>query len=292
MQTRTLVATVLLASLLVAGVARASGASTPVLYVRIEGTAGNVEISPTPTLLRDCTTYCAYRLPPGATQSIRVTARSYGGRFVTWGTYDPRFPSPCTGTNPVCVASLTQSASLRAYFSPITVVVHAATGGSATVDGRSCGGGCGIFDYGSVVHLSATANGGYSFSGWSGACGRSNSSTCVGTVHVNIETTALFRCTDPTACSNEGPITTPVPVHVKVVGPGHVLGPAGLSCDFRRTCTVSRDLGTQVTLRAVADGGAFRYWSSNTVACRSLICQFPAVKSVRGFDPVVIATFS
>jgi len=285
MPRHSLVAAALLASLIVAGVARASGASTPILYLRIEGVGGAVDAKPTPTLLRDCTSYCAYRFPTG-TSSVTLLAHSYGGGFVGWGTFDPKYPSPCRGSSTSCTFQLGQSASLKAYFSPVMVVVHSGDGGTASVNGQSCGDGCGIFPYGAVAHLTAAADPGYNFHGWSSMC---SGSSCDYTVRVNHETTALFTCADTSACSATGPITTSVTLHVSVSGSGRLLGPGGINCTRSGgTCVRSFDLGTQLWLRA--DSGKLLSWRSN-VACNGYVCQFPAVKTARGRDPSVTAYF-
>jgi hypothetical protein len=288
MPKRTLVAAAVLASFLVAGIARAASGSTPVFYLRIEGVGGTVDMSPAPTLLRDCTSYCAYRFPTG-TMSVRLYAHSSYGRFAQWGSFDSRYPPPCGGTSATCTFTPSRTASMRAFFSPVAVIVHDDEHGTASVDGRSCGQGCGLFDYGAVAHLTATPHDGYVFHGWSELCG-GHGSTCNITVHSNHETTALFTCRDPSACSNGSPVTTPITITVKVTGPGHVLGPSGMNCRSNKTCSASADLGTQVTLRAVADAGRLRNWASN-VSCRSSVCQFPAIMNANGRSPLVVANF-
>jgi hypothetical protein len=289
MSKRTLVTAAFLASLLVAGVARASAASGPILYLRIEGIAGEVDLSPTPRLLRDCTSYCAYQFP-SSTIRIELTAHSFNGRFVGWTSFDSRYPSPCSGTSLVCSFAPRQTAmSLRALFSPVMVIVHAVDGGSVAIDGRSCGSNCGVFDSGSVAHLSATADPGYRFDGWTSMC---NNNPCSYTVRTNHETTALFTNCGGGTCSLGSPITTAITVHVQVRGPGHIVGSGGLSClSGQPNCHAVFDLGTQVTLRGVSDGGKLLSWRSNIASCHALSCQLPAVKSVNGSDPTVSVTF-
>jgi List-Bact-rpt repeat protein len=284
-------ALVALASTIAVGASSASVASGPYLYIRITGVAGAVDIYPTPTLVRECTSYCTYSFPPG-TQSVRMTAVSSGGRFVTWATFDPRYPAPCTNSSTTCSFQLTTSMSIKAFFSPVMVVVHATAGGSATVDGRFCGSSCGLFDYGAVAHLRASVTDSrYVFSGWSGSCGSvGRNPACDLTARTNDEQSALFRCVDPSGCSTDGPYSTAIKVRVTVKGSGHVLGPR-MTCQSGQTCYVSQDLGTQVTLRAVRDAGYFRGWLSNGIPCRSSVCQFPAAKTARGFDPQVVANF-
>jgi hypothetical protein len=178
---------------------------------------------------------------------------------------------------------------MKAYFSPVAVIVHGGDHGTASVDGRYCGPGCGLFDYGAVAHLTATSEDGYTFGGWSELCG-GHGSTCNATVHYNHETTAFFKCSDPSACSIGSPVTTSIKITVKVNGPGHVLGPRGMSCRATQTCYAFADLGAQVTLRAVGDGGRLRNWLS-TVSCRNSVCQFPAIMNANNRLPLVVANF-
>ena len=113
--------------------------------------------------------------------------------------------------------------------------------------GINCGGTCSAnFASGTQVVLTATANLGSTFTGWSGGC--SGTGTCSLTIDADKTVTATF-------VPNET-------LSVTVAGNGSVASsPPGLTCSAG-TCSASFAAGTQVTLTATPDANsAFMGWS-------------------------------
>ncbi len=78
------------------------------------------------------------------------------------------FSGPCTGTGP-CLVIMDGDKTLTATFALTKVALSIGCTGSGTVSRPGCGS-TSSYDYGSVATLTATANTGNLFSGWSGAC--------------------------------------------------------------------------------------------------------------------------
>jgi len=145
------------------------------------------------------------------------------------------------------------------------LTVTKAGSGSGTVTssplGINCGATCSsLFDYGTVVTLTATPATGSVFSGWSGG-GCLGVGTCQVTMTAAQSVTATFTLTTHTltvtkAGSGSGTVTS---------------SPAGVSCGA--TCSAAYDYGTVVTLAATAAAGStFTGWSgggcSGTGTCQ------------------------
>jgi len=74
----------------------------------------------------------------------------------------------CSGsTNPCPPFSLTANSAATANFTPNNYTVTTSVVGSGTVTGCPTG----SYTYNSTVNCTATASGGYTFTGWSGTCG-------------------------------------------------------------------------------------------------------------------------
>jgi RHS repeat-associated protein len=135
----------------------------------------------------------------------------------------------------------------------------AATSGSVSASGISCGSTCmNTYANGTQVSLSAAASAGASFAGWSGVtCAGGNSgATCSFNVVGPVTVTALF--------------TKPASHAVSVAKLGNASSggsvtsfPAGISCGV--DCTQDYPAGTSVTLTASISNGTFAAWES--VSC-------------------------
>ena len=131
------------------------------------------------------------------------------------------------------------------------------TGGTVTGGGLACGTGgvaCSVTVASSTsVTLTATADTGYSFAGWGGACGGTASTTTV-FMDAAKACSASFTPTGTTYQLN----VSPAPANGTVTGGGINCGTGGAAC---QTAVAS---GTSVTLTATpAAGYAFTSWGGN-----------------------------
>ena len=151
------------------------------------------------------------------------------------------------------------------------------SGFSCSVVGSVAAGTCALsFPTGTVVMLSATAAGGHTFSGWSGAC--SGTGNCV----VNMTQ----------ARSVAAGFSAPVQTHVLAVsatGSGSgtlVSSPGGISCSVAAgstsgTCSASFNNGTTVTLTAAPAGGhTFSGWSGACSGTGNCVVNMTHARSV------------
>jgi hypothetical protein len=187
----------------------------------------------------DCTEIYNY----GTTVTLTAVP-AVGSVFAGWS------GGGCSGTG-TCTTTMTAARSVTATF-PLTQhtlsVVRSGTGtGTVTSSpaGINCGADCvEIYNYGTIVILTATPSGGSSFAGWSGG-GCSGTGTCVTTVTAAATVTATFHITLTVVRSGGGAITSV---------------PAGISCGA--DCTQAYATATSVTLTATPDPGwSFAGWS-------------------------------
>lgn len=138
--------------------------------------------------------------------------------------------------------------------------------------GLDCGSTCSAaFDAGTVVALTATADPGWRFEGFSGAC---SGAECALTLDAGQQVTASFV---------EEPVTPPPEARalsVARVGEGRVVSaPAGLDCGS--ACSAYFDDGAVVTLAATAaDGWFFRSWNGACTGAESCALTMTADLSV------------
>jgi plastocyanin len=147
-----------------------------------------------------CPSTCAAAFPAGTQVSLTATPGS-GASFTGWG-------AACAGTGTCVVdaAAGTVSASFAGPSTPppgggvvpaVALTVHRDGSGSGTVSsapgGVSCGDACaGSFPRGTPVTLTAAADPGSTFGGWSGACNGLNA-TCQVTLSDAADATATFN---------------------------------------------------------------------------------------------------
>ncbi len=196
-----------------------------------------------------------------------------GSTFTGWS-------GACAGTDS-CVITMNAARSVTATFvlQQRTLSVVRAGAGSGSVSsapaGISCGGDCSaVYDYGTVVVLTAHAATGSDFTGWSGACSGS-SSTCTVTMTAARSVSANFVLR-----------RYPVEVTRDGAGSGSVASsPAGIACGS--DCSEEFDHGSSVTLTATANASSlFAGW---TGACSgaSATCTLDVVAA-----RAVTATFT
>jgi Divergent InlB B-repeat domain len=124
--------------------------------------------------------------------------------------------SGCTAaTGNTCEVTMSGAKKVTATFSPIThtlTIVKAGLGsGSVTCNGGPC---ASTYDEGTNVTLSATADSGSSFAGWSGA-GCSGTSGCTIAIEANTTVTATFDANPPTPAPAPAPAPSPSPTPTK-----------------------------------------------------------------------------
>jgi len=234
----------------------ASGVGISTLNVAKGGT-GTGAVTSTPVGI-DCGTHCAKQFSDDTTVTLTALADS-GSNFVGW-----------TGCNAVgaitCDITMTWDATVTATFEiPVTLNVTRTGTGSGVVTGDpggiSCGSACSASYWPSestIVTLTATADPGSTFTGWTG-CGSVSGSTCIVAMTAAASVSAGFARDSTVAVLKTG------------TGSGSVTSyPPGISCGL--TCSHLFDGGTSVTLVAVADANStFQGWtgcdSASGTAC-------------------------
>ena len=213
-----------------------------------------------------CGNVCSRTFGAGAVVTLTATPRA-GSIFTGWS------DGGCSGTGP-CTVTVAGATAVRAAFGvpTFTLSVTRSGAGSGTIRSASDGIGCPVtcaaaYPPGSTVTLTAEADLGSVFGGWSGA-GCAGSSTCAVTLDADTMVTATFLLQD-------------FALAVTTAGPGSVSSnPAGISCD--PTCRAAFAPGTTVTLTATAAAGAtFSGWGG-TCAGTTALCpvMMTAARSV------------
>ncbi len=180
--------------------------------------------------------------------------------------------SPCSGTDP-CNVTIDKAMTVRATFvGPQTLTVRkqkVSNGtGAITSDppGISCGTDCSSaswkqFLFQQQVTLTAVADEGSVFSGWSPSSICSGTGTCAVTMDKAKTVTAKFV----------GPQMLTVRKVSASKGTGTVTGPGGIDCG--ETCKAGFTYDSEVTLTAVADeGSAFSGWSPSSICSGTGTC--------------------
>lgn len=218
----------------------------------------------------DCGTSCTTALEGG--DVVTLTAIPNGSQtFVGWS-------GACTGTAPSCTVTMSGARTVTAEFSgtPTTNVLTVSRSGSGqgTVSGSgiSCGTDCTeTFTDVTSVTLTASANSGSTFIGWSGACASAGTSpTCTVNVSGAVTATAQFS---PNSCATtvsgslvdkQDDVLQPLPA-----GSGSCTKGGNNTVNY--SCSLTAPEGTTVTLRAERRQGqnVTSYTRSVTATCTS-----------------------
>ncbi|MFL5844276.1 MAG: InlB B-repeat-containing protein [Solirubrobacteraceae bacterium] len=192
----------------------------------------------------NCGTTCSFGYLDGTSVGLTPTPAS-GWRFDHW-------TGGCTGSGS-CNVSLDADKTVGAVFIQTRDLTVTKTGsGSGSVGnaptGTGCGTGCSTYDDGTAVVLTATADAGSRFTGWSGACTNATG-PCNTTMSAAKTATANFVLTRVLTVTKTG------------AGAGTVTSDTGgVSCGG--VCNATYDDGTAVVLTAVATAGSrFTGWS-------------------------------
>lgn len=205
-----------------------------------------------------CGSDCIEDYATGTVVTLNAVADPASG-FTGWGSAG----SACTGTGP-CTVTMSSSRTISANFGllvPVTVTKAGIGTGRVTSapPGIDCGADCsGTYPTGSSVTLTATADAGWVFAGWSGAC--TGTATCV---------IAVAGATSVTATFSAG---STLSVSVGGTGEGGVTSsPAGINCNTisATDCAETYLSGTVVNLTAGAfTSHSFTGWSG---ACTGIV---------------------
>ncbi len=223
------------------------------LTVALDGT-GNGSVSSAPSGIT-CESDCVETYDQGTAVTLTAVAGA-DSSFMGWS-------GACIGADD-CVVTITETKNVTATFAlgtnALTVLIDGNGNGSvnSVPTGIDCGGDCAeLFDYGTVVTLTAVADAGSSFLGWSGAC--IGAGDCVITMEEARTVTANFALgTNVLTILKDG------------TGNGTVSSvPTGINCGD--DCAELYNPGTVVTLTAVAEtGSTFTGWHgvcSDTTNC-------------------------
>ena len=245
--------------------------SFPLTVARTGAGAGTVASAPAGI---DCGSVCSRTFGAGAVVTLSATPAA-GSVFTGWS------GGGCSGTAP-CTVTVAGATSVSAAFGVATVTLTVArTGsGSGTITSEPNGIGCpvtcaAVYATGATVTLTARADLGSSFGGWSGG-GCSGSGTCAVTLGADTTVTATF-------------VLQGFVLSVSTVGPGSVSSnPAGIGCGA--TCAAAFVPGTTVTLTALTAAGAtFSGWSG-ACAGTTALCTVP-MTAARSVTATFLTTF-
>ena len=207
----------------------------------------------------NCGSDCTQRYVVGRTIALTATADG-DSNFAGWS-------GDCTGSAAATAIVLNVRSICTATFNPKPAGVNyklsvnkIGTGGGSVASapsGISCGSSCTASYAGnSTVTLTATANAGSIFAGWSGSCAGTAASAAI-LLAADSTCTAAFNLQPPTASLST------LFVSPSGTGSGTVTSsPAGISCGSG--CSANFTTNTAVTLTAVANAGStFAGWSGS-----------------------------
>jgi hypothetical protein len=168
-------------------------------------TSGNGTVSSDPPGI-NCGSDCSEQYDQGTVVTLTAYTGS-GSTFSGWS-------GACSGTNPQCVLTMSSDRTATATFSlpPASRSLTVIKAGPGTVTsvppGINCGSDCSeSYTQGTVVTLTALADPGAAFTGWSGTCS-GTALQCAFTLNVDTTVTATFA----RASAHEGSIGTEVTV--------------------------------------------------------------------------------
>jgi len=213
----------------------------------------------------NCGSTCSVNYSSGTSITLTASATS-GSTFSGWS------GGGCSGTG-TCTVTMTAATSVTATFTPVySLTVTNSTTREGTVTGGNglinCGSTCSAnYQVGTSVTLTASANSGYTFTGWLGG-GCSGTGTCTVTMTAATSVTATFATT-----------VYNLTVRKSGTGTGTVTGGNGL-INCGSTCSVNYSSGTSVTLTASATSGStFSGWSGACSGTRTCTVTMTAAKS-------------
>ena len=207
---------------------------------------GMGEVASTPVGI-SCGTDCSEAYAHNTAVTLTATPLS-GWRFGGWS-------GACTNATGDCLVTMDRAQTVAALFTEIprhslNVASDAARGRITSMPmGIDCGTDCSeTYAEGASVQLTAAANGGFRFAGWSGAC-TGLEQPCRVVMNAAATVGALFEAI-PT-----------YPLSVNRSGAGRITSmPAAIDCPS--TCTANLAENSTITLTAVPDGGFdFAGWS-------------------------------
>ena len=199
----------------------------------------------------DCGIDCTEPYDFGTVVTLTAAA-DIGSTFAGWSGDCDAAGSVTMTADRACTATFTLDVH--------TLTVTKAGTGAGTVTSVPLGIDCGIdctepYDFGTVVTLTATADVGSTFAGWSGDCDAAGSVTmtadgaCTASFTLDVHTLTVTK-----AGTGNGGVTS---------------SPLGIDCGI--DCTEVYDFGTVVTLTAAADvGSTFAGWSGDCDAAGSV----------------------
>jgi len=244
-----------------------SSSSTPTTYTLITSLSGSGIITSSPSGI-SCGSNCSYEYTSGITVTLSATANK-GYTFSGWS-------GDCSGAD-TCTVTMTAAKSVTATFIQnmytLTISKPATNTGTGAVNssdsGISCGSDCSeAYSYGTNVTLTAAADSGSAFYGWSGDC--TGTSTCQVTIDAVKNVSASFLTQDTPAL-----ITSK-----KGTGKGKIKSTSAMlassvattsSIDCGDVCVQQFENATKITLTAEPESGStFAGWEgacSGTGTC-------------------------
>jgi hypothetical protein len=222
----------------------------------------------------ECGATCSAAFVYGATVTLTATP-SPGSYFAGWS-------GDCSGTGTATLTIAQSNLACTARFEPqprLTVTRIGAGTGTVTSDqtGINCGTACDAgFDPATMVTLTATADVGSYFAGWSGDCHGTGTAT-VTLPYTNLSCTADFELEPQLTVTKNG------------FGVGTVTSsPAGIDCGTAcDAADAGFDPGTTVTLSETADPG-----SSSSFAGWGGACSDAGTVTMPTMDQTCTATFN
>ncbi len=235
--------------------------TTQVTLTATEAGTGSGTVTSDPAGI-NCPNACSASFAGGTVVTLTATPAS-NSTFAGWG-------GDCSGSG-TCMLTMNQAQSVKATFNIIKFPLTVTESGSGTGTVRSspsginCGTTCtASFAAGTVVSLTATANSGSVFSGWSGAC--------VGTGRCSV---TMNQAQNVNAAFSPGQVLT-----VTTSGAGTVTSnPSGINCGTK--CSGTYTTGTMVTLAAhPAAGHTFAGWSGACAGTGSCVLTMNSNQTV------------
>ena len=237
---------------------------------------GGGAVSSTPSGLTCTGLACTGAFDYGTSVTL-TAAPDVGSLFGGWTGCDSSIGPSCI-VSTTSAKSVTASFTLQAFTLSLTKTGNGAGGVASSPTGIDCGATCGTtFNYGSTVTLTATANPGSSFTGWTGDC--TGTGSCTLTMDQTRTVTAAFAV-----------LTLPLMVSLDGSGSGTVTSsPAGIACPA--DCSDAYPAGAPITLTATpAANSVFAGWGgacAGTGPCTVTVDTASSVTAM--FTPIPVS---